>query len=477
MEISRAGYFGLNGITSICDIDGNGLGDLAVGANAANNSHGEVCIVLFSRPTPTQIVATVAAVIPRPSGSPANFGRSLAWVAGPNPRAGRLLVGAPGAAPDTGDVLYFDISSSQVNTVSVGSTIASLIADLGFVAAGNLAPGDFLGNGLAFGRTVGSSFDDLMFVGATGDDNPGSSTPTVNCGACWVCKIAPDGRVTAQTKISQLTSGFRHTVAQNAWLGQSLAFLGDTDADGDVEVCMGAAGWSAAGNEAHGIVYCVELDIAPSGAAAIVSNVEIHQGVGGSAGRFGGICLPTPSLGNFGYDMALVGDTNRDGRPELMIGAPGTRDSMGTIVGEVLFVDYSAWFRTTAAVTPYGRGCAGAGREPQLWANSPPYLDNINFRLIGSDAPPNGLTALGIGVQQQALDLGVNAPGCTLLLDPLLFLFSAADASGVATYRLPIPPQCGLLGSFLRVQLVVFDRAANPLGLLTSRGAVLSIEH
>ena len=60
------------------------------------------------------------------------------------------------------------------------------------------------------------------------------------------------------------------------------------------------------------------------------------------------------------------------------------------------------------------------------------------------------------------------APGCDLLVDPIVLTAYVTSATGTATGPITVPNTAGLVGTDVFHQWVVLDGLANVLGLVTS---------
>lgn len=118
-------------------------------------------------------------------------------------------------------------------------------------------------------------------------------------------------------------------------------------------------------------------------------------------------------------------------------------------------------------VRPFGDSCAGSyGQFPVLGAPRSPDLGSTTFALEVHGCAPLAPIAFLIGANPAwtPIDLGtINAPGCTLWVDPQISLVSttgagdAQRAEGTATLALPIPGSPGLAGALLQTQVVIVD--------------------
>lgn len=135
--------------------------------------------------------------------------------------------------------------------------------------------------------------------------------------------------------------------------------------------------------------------------------------------------------------------------------------------------------------TTYGGGCpGGSGVAPQIGATGFPCLaGSSSFDLYGAQ---NGtLAALALGLGREASGpvplpapltlVGVNAPGCFVLLDPLGSSIAFTDAVGCARIPIAIPFSPQLRGARFYGQWFVFDNAAMG-GLATSNGLSVVVQ-
>ncbi|MCC6675840.1 MAG: FG-GAP repeat protein [Phycisphaerales bacterium] len=127
-------------------------------------------------------------------------------------------------------------------------------------------------------------------------------------------------------------------------IGSSIAAAGDVDADGYADVIMGAGGGGPSGEDTRAM-------------AAVYS------------GRTGEpIFTFSDGFTEFGASVAGVGDINGDGRPDLLIGSPRWNDDSGGPLSAGRAYLYSGLdgsllrtFEGTAATDRFGAAVAGAG--------------------------------------------------------------------------------------------------------------------
>jgi V8-like Glu-specific endopeptidase len=132
---------------------------------------------------------------------------------------------------------------------------------------------------------------------------------------------------------------------------------------------------------------------------------------------------------------------------------------------------------TTPSLQVLCAGGGGAGAVPAISASGTPMIGG-SYSIDVAFAAPSALAAAMTGFSNSswngtALPLsltGLGAAGCSLLVAPNAVVGAAADPSGSATYGLSIPNTPGLIGTQLYHQWVVFDAAANALGVATSAG-------
>jgi len=315
-----------NDLAFLGDLDGDGVGDLAVGAaeaSAAGHDQGEVWIVFLNAD------GTVKAETAIGEGSGGfgggldlsdKFGSSLASLGDlDGDGVVDLAVGATGD-DDGGDLdgfgavwILFLNPNGSVRAKQKISAIAG-----GFI--GPLDRGDNFGSALtSLGDLDGDGASELA-VGAPFDDDGGS-----NLGAVWVLSLDPDGTVSSERKISA-TSGFGGTLFPQGGFGRALAFLGDLDGNRTGDLAVGLRRDDSGGAD-QGALWTLFLNADGS--------VRSQQKISASDGGFGGLL----SAGDrFGSSLAGLGDRDGDGFVDLAAGAPFADDG-GSDQGAVWLLD------------------------------------------------------------------------------------------------------------------------------------------
>ena len=317
-------FFGWS-VASLGDLDGDGVGDLAVGAINDNDggkgfaARGAVW-VLFLNTNGTvkahqKISSTQGGGPPLDDGD--HFGSSLASLGDlDGDGVGDLAVGAIGD-DDGGNfrgavwVLFLNSDGTVKSNQKISNTQG------GFT--GILDDGDSFGYSVAaLGDLDGDGVGDLA-VGANYDDDGGA-----NRGAVWALFLNADGTVKSHQKISETEGGFTGILNDFDAFGISVASHGDLDGDGVSDLAVGA--YFDGG--AHGAVWVLFLNTN--------GTVKSHQKISDTQG--GGPPLDAGDL--FGVSVASLGDLDGDGIADLAVGA--YRDDDGGVnrgAVWVLFLD------------------------------------------------------------------------------------------------------------------------------------------
>src|SRR5262245_19458329 len=296
-------------VAALGDLDGDGTGELAVGASNDDDGGLDQGAVwtLFLNPDGT--VASETKISETAGGfggvlDPSDlFGTSVAALGDlDGDGTGDLAVGAPNdddGGPDQGAVwiLFLDPDGTVTSETKISETAGSF--------GGVLDPAEFFGFSVdALGDLDGDGTGELA-VGAVGDDDGG-----LRQGAVWILFLNPDGTVAIETKISETEGGFGGVLDDSDGFGASVAALGDLDGDGTGDLALGAWGDDDGGGLDRGAVWILFLN--PDGTVASEAKISA------TAGGFGGALDPFDA---FGVSVAALADLDGDGTGELVVGA------------------------------------------------------------------------------------------------------------------------------------------------------------
>jgi len=196
--------------------------------------------------------------------------------------------------------------------------------------------------------------------------------------AVGVASQSLPGEVVGHLRIGESEGGFVGALDDFDNFAHGVAWLSDLDGDGTVEVAVGVPG-DDDGGEDRGAVWILSLD--PDGTVAGQAKISA------TSGRFSG---PLDDGDRFGTSLALLGDLDRDGRPELAVGAMDDDDG-GIDRGAVWILSLEA----DLSVAAQAKISASEGGNP------PPLVDSNEFgtslAAIG-DHDGDGVSDLAVGM-------------------------------------------------------------------------------
>ena len=151
---------------------------------------------------------------------------------------------------------------------------------------------------------------------------------------------------------------------------------------------------------------------------------------------------------------------------------------LNQVVGTyTLEFDCSGIQPAAASMTMFDTGCLSSfGQIPRFQRRSSSSgLTYVERPLIGTTCvadlalcPPNSAVFVAVGFQATSPQPIPGAPGCNLLVAPLLTELRFANATGAATWVLGVPHNQAFVGLTLECQGLVFDPPANALGAAVS---------
>ena len=318
-------------VASAGDVNGDGRDDLIIGAPEASNSRSfsGSSYVIYGAATHANVdlAALTASEGFRIDGA-ATTDQSGISVAGAGDVNGDgrddLIIGAPGAdnegRGDSGSsyVIYGAATLTDVD-------LAALTASEGFRING-AAPFDQSGSSVAGAGDVDGDGRDDIIIGAPGADNEGRG----DSGSSYVIYGAATH---ANVDLAALTAseGFRiDGAAAGDQSGISVAAAGDVNGDGRDDIIIGALWADNNGRADSGSSYVIYN-------AVTHTNVDLAALTASQGFRIDGATTDDWS----GRSVAGAGDVNRDGRDDLIIGAPFA-DNNGRIFSGSSYVIYGA---------------------------------------------------------------------------------------------------------------------------------------
>ena len=293
-------------VAKLGDLNGDGFGDIAVGAindDDGGSNVGAIYILFLDANGQVQShqkISNLAGGLTPTLGNSDIFGTSIHQIGDlDNDGVPDLAVGAPwddDGGSDKGAVYILYLNSN--GTVKSQAKISQLSG--GFT--GTLTNGNRFGIGIAsIGDLDGDGINDLA-VGASNDNDGGTER-----GAVWILFLNQNGTVKSHQKISSLSGGFSGPLDNGDFFGNNIAAISDFNGGFDIAV---AAAKDDDGGTDKGAVYILSLDTN--------GTVKSEQKISSTAGGFTGV-LNTGDI--FGDAVSAIGDLNADGTVDLVVAA------------------------------------------------------------------------------------------------------------------------------------------------------------
>ena len=419
------GLFG-HSVAPIGDLDGDGIGELAVGAkydHDGGTKRGAVYILFLNASgmvRAQQKISSTQGGLAQLDQNESYFGTSVAAVGDlDGDSLVDLAVGAPyddDGGDNSGAVYILFLKAN--GTVHTQQKI-SRVHGGGLTGIGN---SDLFGSSVAaIGDLDGDNVTELA-VGATRDDG----TNCNNCGAVYILFLHANGTLRAQQKIGHSQGGLTG-LSQSDCFGSSVTAIGDLDGDSIMELAVGAEeDDSGSADMNYGALYILFLDAAGS--------VRTQQKISNTQGGLTGLSQHD----RFGSSVAPLGDLDGDGVTDICVGAKYDDDG-GNRRGAVyiLFLNAAGSVRVQQKLSSLSYGIENALVNLDSFGTSIALLTPGNGTHSG---PP--VLAIGAGMHNQ------NSEGKLMMmtLKPLVRVPDGTVRWQSYLSALPAMPSNGLFG-------------------------------
>ena len=371
-------YFGYS-VSSLGDLDGDGVADLAVGAYSDDDGgtgRGAV-YVLFMNPDGTvkaeQKISDTAGGLAAVLDDGDNFGWAVSGVGDlDGDGVVDLAVGTYG--DDDGGTnrgAFYVLFMNPDGTVKAEQKISDTAGGLAAV----LGDGDIFGSAVSgVGDLDGDGVIDLV-VGARRDDDGGP-----NRGAVYVLFMNPDGTVKAEQKISDTAGGLAAVLDDSDYFGWAVSGVGDLDGDGVADLVAGAR-FDDDGGTDRGALYVLLLNAD--------GTVKAEQKISDTDG---GLAAVLDNGDYFGAAVSGVGDVDGDGVADLVAGAFGDDDGgTGRGAAYVLFMNTDGTIKAEQKISDTTGGLTGTLDDNDYFG--------VSVSGVG-DLDGDGIIDIGVGANR-----------------------------------------------------------------------------
>ncbi|MCH8904404.1 MAG: FG-GAP repeat protein [Bacteroidetes bacterium] len=363
-------YFG-NAVASLGDLDGDGITDIAVGADADDDGgtdRGAVWILFLNSSGQVKSHQKISDTQGGFTGILSDndgFGTEVDAIGDLN-GDGIMDLGVGASGDDDGGTNRGAVWILFMNT---NGTVKyhQKISDTQGGFSGILSDGDYFSRVCGIGDYDGDNVEDIL-VGATNDIDGGSDR-----GAVWILYLYPNGTVKSFKKVSATQGNFNGVLDADDKFGNSVTSLGDFDGDGVMDFVVGAI----RDDDKNG----GGSPLQDRGAAWILlmnsnGSVKSYQKISDTQGNFSGGLLKNDL---FGQDIAAIGDLNGDGVDDIVVGADGDDDG-GSQRGAywTLFLNSNGTVNSYQKVSQTQGGFTGTLTDNDYFGTSIAPLGDIN---------------------------------------------------------------------------------------------------
>ncbi|MCA9027882.1 MAG: FG-GAP repeat protein [Planctomycetaceae bacterium] len=298
-------------LTSLEDLDGDGINELAVGVVDGAPRRGAVYVLFMNVDGTVKSQQKISDTMGNFTATLDNndyFGNSLTNLGDLDGDGNSDL--AVGAYRDDDGIIergaVYVLFMNADGTVKSHQKISDTVGNFTATMDNSYEFGSSLAN---LGDLDGDGITDLT-VGARSDSDGGA-----NKGAVYVLFLNADGTVKSHQKISETVGNFTATLDNGDRFGSSLTNLGDLDGDGINELAVGAPLDNDGDSEDRGAVYILSLQGPVEGTA--------EPKISDTVGNFTATLDDSDS---FGVSVTNLGDLDGDGVNDLAVGASGDDD-------------------------------------------------------------------------------------------------------------------------------------------------------
>ena len=303
-----------------CDINGDGIPDLVIGAPGAGVTAGGVAYVIYGNasgaPLPNTVNDADVAIIGENDGDGLGSAMACADINGDG--YDDMLLTAPGYSP-AGYAYVVYGGPSLPGSIN----LATLTGAQGMRIPG-LVSGTFFGTAAAAGDINGDGYADIAVTA------PSARSTSSNTGQGFIVFGGPSLPASFDLSTLNGSNGFSISATDlqgSTPNGDSIA-VGDINHDGYADVAIGSRSAFPNGLSSAGEVFVVF-----GKGSGLPAEIQVDT-LNGANGFF----IEPAETGHFaGTSLAFVSDFNGDGHPDLVIGAPATPSGPRYGTGFVVF--------------------------------------------------------------------------------------------------------------------------------------------